>query len=264
MRCIAVCTARQYQLREIANRSRTLGFTTHFHHNVLQIILSDHHSDVFVFQDGCFVYWGPRPRQAQKLLDELKPYSESPLDTIETDDFVVRQGEVVSIQPIERFNVDLITLDSEQALSKLAISYAIAQSVKLQSFETEIMQTIRINSALPTELSKHGKISLSRKNLAKRMGDIFIARSNVNLHSEFLSVPKYFWHYPGIEGYYVDTADFLDIETRARSLNKKLDALQEVLDILTAELQYRQASILELVIIILIMVEIILTLMQWH
>ena len=96
------------------------------------------------------------------------------------------------------------------------------------------------------------------------MGEIFLARSNVNLHSEFISVPKYFWHYPGIEGYYVSTAEFLDIETRAETLNKKLDALQQVLDILTTELQYRQASFLEVIIILLIMIEIILTLAQWH
>lgn len=264
MRCIAVCTARQYQVREIANRCKALGYQTHFHQNVLQVFFPVDSGEIFFFQDGCFVYWGQHPRQTQALFEELKAFSIDPLETVETDDFLVKEGVEVKIESLERHNVDLITLDSELFPPKLAMSYAIAQSVKLQSFETAIMQTIKVNGCLPQELATQGKISLSRKKLSKRMGEIFLARSQVNLYSEFLSVPKYFWHYPGIESYYVSTAEFLDIETRAKTLNKKLDSLQQILDILTNELQYRHSSYLEIVIILLIMIEIILTLAQWH
>lgn len=264
MRCFAVCTAQQYHLRQIANYCRAKGYDIHFHRNILAVNIPEDQVELYFFQDGCFVYWGPKRNRQSDWITTLAQFSKTPLKNIESDYFIVRDGDETSLKSHERFNLDIITLEKDNAQVKLALSIGLAQSVKLQAFESVVMQNVRSNRDLPGELANSGKISLSRKNLSQRMGKIFIVRTMVNLNSEFLTVPKFIWHNPGLESYYTFVADFLDIESRVDSLNKKLDALHETLDILSAELQHRHSSLLEIIIIALIAVEIVLTLMQWH
>ena len=57
---------------------------------------------------------------------------------------------------------------------------------------------------------------------------------------------------------------FLDIQSRVMALNQKLDVLQELLHILNSQVQHRHSSLLESIIIILIAVEIIMSLFQFH
>lgn len=57
---------------------------------------------------------------------------------------------------------------------------------------------------------------------------------------------------------------FLDIPSRVMALNQKLDVLQELLDILNSQVQHRHSSLLESIIILLIAVEIIISLFQFH
>ena len=60
------------------------------------------------------------------------------------------------------------------------------------------------------------------------------------------------------------TKKFLDIPSRVMALNQKLDVLQELLDILNSQVQHRHSSLLESIIILLIVVEIIISLFQFH
>lgn len=264
MRCIAVCSARQYQLNLIANNARSRGYQVNFHRNILHVTDAEQDFDLFFFQDGCFVYWGSKRNQGYALINELNQYAKQSLQAVEVDYFLVRSAQETSVSSHQRFNIDMIYLESDNPSIKLAVSYAIAQSVKIESFETAITRTIKKNRDLPYELSETGKIKLSRRKLSQRMGDIFIVRTLVNLNSEFLYVPKYFWQNPRLENYYVKFTDFLDVNSRVESLNKKLDALHETLDILSTELQHRHSSLLELIIILLIFIEIVLTLIKWH
>ena len=55
-------------------------------------------------------------------------------------------------------------------LTKLAFSYGLSQSVKLSVFEDSADKTIEENKSIPADLIQTGKISLSKKLLAKKIG----------------------------------------------------------------------------------------------
>jgi uncharacterized Rmd1/YagE family protein len=160
--------------------------------------------------------------------------------------------------------IDIITLDSDDSKVKLAISYGLAQSIKLGAFEEAIKDTIKKNRHLPEEIASHGIVSLSRRSIIKRIGEIFIVRSSINISIEYLDVPEFFWRNPNLEPFYIMAKKFLDISSRVMALNQKLDVLQELLDILNGQVQHRHSSLLESIIIILIVVEIIMSLFQFH
>jgi uncharacterized Rmd1/YagE family protein len=266
MRCISFCTASAYQLQPLAEFFRVQQYVIHIFRNVLHIGGMSLHGQVFFFNIGCFVAWGLHRRQELRLLEQIKPFVIDPLDRIEQDRFIWRIDKKTRIYPHSRFNVDVISIEEDEIDNiqlKLAISYGLAQSVKLESYEESIQRTISANRHIPRELARSGRISLSRKAISKHIGEIFLERSSVNLSSEYLDVPEYFWRYSNLESYYVMTEKFLDISVRVSALNRKLDVLHEIFDMLNNQLQHRHSSILEFIIILLIFIEIVIQLIQY-
>ncbi|HTM62901.1 MAG TPA: RMD1 family protein [Gammaproteobacteria bacterium] len=263
-RCVSFCTADSYDLLGLANFFKKKGYFTRLSRDVLHVTNLKRPGDIFFFTHGCFVCWGFKKAFEDKVLDYVKEFAANPLSTIETDYFYYEYGENTSFDTHENLRIDIITLDSDEAQEKLAISYGLSQSIKLEAFEEAIKGAIKRNSKLPEEIASKGKVSLSRQAIFQRMGEIFIARSSINLNIEYLDVPEFFWRNPSLESYYTMTSKFLDISSRVSALNQRLDVLQELLDILNTQVQHLHSSLLEGIIILLILVEIFISVFQLH
>lgn len=263
-RCVSYCTAASYDLTALANSLDRKNYLVKLSRDVLFLSNIRNGSEIFIFNHGSFVCWGLTKRAEQKWIQHLKIFAREPLTNIEMDFFSYRMGDDTTIISHERFKLDIITLESTNPQIKLAISYGLAQSIKLESFETAIQLTVQKNSFLPTDIANYGSITLSRRSIFKRMGEIFLARSSINLNSEFLDTPEFFWRNPNLEMYYTMTSKFLDIPARVAALNQKLDVLQELLDILNSQLQHKHSTLLETIIIALIMIEILISVFQLH
>jgi uncharacterized Rmd1/YagE family protein len=263
-RCISICSAGSYDLLGLSNYFRKKGYFTRLLRDVLHVTNLKRPGDIFFFNHGCFVCWGFKKKFEDKVLEMVSEFSIQPSLHPETDHFYYQYGQETTIDSHEKLRLDIITLASEDSQIKLAMSYGLAQSIKLEAFEDAIQATIRTNSSLPQEIATHGAISLSRRAIFKRIGEIFIARSSINLNIEYLDAPEYFWRNPSMEPYYVMTKKYLDIPGRVMALNQKLDVLQELLHILNSQVQHRHSSLLETIIILLIFVEILISLFQLH
>lgn len=264
LRCVSFCTADSYDLLGLANFYKKKGYFTRLSRDVLHITSLKRPGELFFFTHGCFVCWGFKKPFEDKVLEYVKEFSTNPLAAIETDYFYYENGKNANINTHDSLRLDVITLDSEETQIKLAISYGLSQSIKLEAFEEAIKGVIRSNSHLPEEIASKGKVSLSRRDIFKRMGEIFIARSSINLNIEYLDVPEFFWRNPNLEPYYMMTSKFLDITSRVSALNQRLDVLQELLDILNSQVQHLHSSLMEGVIIVLIFMEILISLFKLH
>jgi uncharacterized Rmd1/YagE family protein len=76
---------------------------------------------------------------------------------------------------------------------RLAVSFAIAQSTILAIFESRVYKLIEDYKYIPEALAAYGKIHLSGRQLGKMIGDVFVIRHDVNLHTEILDIPDFFW-----------------------------------------------------------------------
>lgn len=264
MRCVSFCTAESYDLLGIANFFKKKGYFTRLSRDALHVSNLKRRGDMFFFNHGCFVSWGFKKSYEDKIAEYVKEFSIRPLAVIETDHFYYLYGKETTIDTHEKMQLDTIMLDNEDPKTKLAISYGLAQSIKLEAFEEAIKDAIKKNNYLPEEIATRGVISLSRRAIFKRIGEIFLTRSSINLNIEYLDAPEFFWRNPSLEPFYVMTKQFLDIPSRVMALNQKLDTLQELLHILNSQVQHRHSSLLESIIILLIMVEILISLFQFH
>ncbi len=264
MRCAAYCIAENLNLSAIFAYLKQQNYVVKLYRGVLYATHPASEGELFIFKLGSFVSWGLTRRQEQVMLKQLKEFAVNPIEDIEIDSFMHAYGEKTTLRTHHRFNVDVITLEDDDMEIKLAISYGIAQSVKLESYEESVQKTIRDNSNLPHDLASKGKISLSGKAISKRIGEIYLERNSVNLNSEYLDMPEYFWQFPRLENYYVMTEKFLDITRRVNTLNQRLDVLHGLLEVLNSQLQHRHSSILEIIIIALIFIEVILSICTLH
>ena len=211
---------------------------------------------IFIFPYGASVFWNIPQESIQALLAEWKAFETDPIE-IEIDEFTYTIGDTAKV--IE----DEITLPNDEAETKLAISHGIAQSVKLNSFETAILKTFNTTRFIPVDLAKTGKIPLSRNAIRKKMGEIFLERATITLHVDALDPPDFFWEYPELESYYKMITSYLDLLPRVEVLNKRLNIIHELFEVLGSELNHQHSSHLEWTIIILIVIEVVISIIKW-
>jgi uncharacterized Rmd1/YagE family protein len=256
MRCTSFCTANQIDLNRL-NIELNFSTKTHLYKDVIHQEIPkerSHSGDVFYFSYGSIVMWGLEEHEEKHILDHLKQFEKDPFQKPERDDFTFTYGETMKIDEDEIF------LEGKNFLQKLAISYAIAQSVKLAIFEEGVNSIVEKSSTLPLQLAYAGKVPFSRKEIFKRMGELFVERTRVNLNSNILDVPEFFWENPELEPIYRKTAYYLDISKRVDGMNKKLTVIHDFLEILSSELNHQHSSRLEITIIALIVIEVLLML----
>ena len=93
------------------------------------------------------------------------------------------------------------------------------------------------------------------------MGELFLQRSNVNLHSDILDTPELFWEFDEYEQMYILGRSYLDIDKRIEILNQRLDILKDLYEMLQNELNVKHSAKIEIIIIVLILAEIVLQVM---
>jgi uncharacterized Rmd1/YagE family protein len=224
-----------------------------FFREVIHLPLSG--GDVYCFAFGSVVFWNLSKTDEEKFLEKISKYAEGSIKEFETDIFTFSYGKKNEI------HLDTIVLaDTKSILAKLAISYGIAQSSKLSVFEQRTEQTIQKTEYIPQSLEKTGKIPLSRRKISQMIGRLMIERNMVNLHSNILDTPDFFWEQPKFEPLYQMTIHDQDITDRIEILNKRLDIMRDLFGLLGNEINHSHASTLEWIIIILIFIEVLLTL----
>lgn len=260
MRCTSFCTADHYHMNDLAKHLSEIGLSPKFHDDVIHIQQQkeDRVADVFFFSYGCIVIWNMNPDEEQEMLQIVKTHEVHPLKAEVEDFFTFMMGDTTRINE----EVDEIILESDDPLIKLSFSHGLSQSVKLETFEASIKKTIARTRHIPKTLAAQGKISLSRKRLTQLLGALFEERNSINLHTDILDTPEFFWRRPKYEPYYIMAAQYMDIQIRMQILNKRLDVIHELYDVLSNELNHLHSSRLELVIIFLIVIEVVLVLLK--
>ncbi|KZO98601.1 DUF155-domain-containing protein [Calocera viscosa TUFC12733] len=211
--------------------------------------------EIFCFEYGAVVIWGMSEAHERRFLSSLKRFEEErlALDDIEKEELNFYYAQY------SRIYNDVIALRRGSSyMTKLSLSHALAQSVKISLFEELITSTINDTKDIPELISESGKISWKHEDIMQQMGQLFILRININLVGSVLDSPELFWTYPDLEPLYAAFRQYLEIPQRIELLNQRVEVLQDMLQLLKETVSSRHAERLELIVIILIGIEIVL------
>ncbi len=269
MECLTYCIANKIDLTRLDSyyKTESIDFTSIRLRDVLRVSPVDSEKVlIFVFKNGTVVSWGIKRHQINSFLNTIKLYADKPISFRVRDEFIFSFGEKIAIEPHDYFEVDCLTidpnLDSDEL--RLSLSYGFSQSAKLQYFETILESLIEKYTPIIQSLSNKHKFAVSRNEIRHIVSELLVAKSEMNLISNFLYHPKYFWQHPTHEEYYIMLERYLHIQRRVNAINHRLDTLNEIFEMLNSYLENRHSHNLELIIIVLITLEIIFAVLNFH
>ncbi|XP_050725915.1 required for meiotic nuclear division protein 1 homolog isoform X3 [Eriocheir sinensis] len=215
--------------------------------------------EIYFFRSGAVVFWNVAELERNSVLRFLRTYQEGGHDkrTVveESESLTYTYSDTPARTKLVR---DTIFLNPEgpMDLEKYTFSNALAISVQLGIWEAALDEYIDNIEYVSEELSKTGLVVLSEHQVLQRMGQLFALRHLVNLSSDLLDVPDFYWEHENLEQLYRKTSEYLSVSKRTSVMNVKLSHCVELMELLKSHLNERHSSRLEWIIIILIMVEV--------
>lgn len=211
---------------------------------------------IVLFRYGVIVCWNISYENLKFFQDFVRPYMVEELVHPLIEEFAYQESDEFKIYQ------DVLFCNDASVLFKIALSHPLAQHIKLELFEEHIEQSIEANSTIAHQLVLDGKIKFSKKEISQKIGELFLVKSKINLHYDLLDTPEFIWEYSEYEGHYEKMIKYLDLHARVAVLNKKVEVIQEILDMLGNEQNHKYSSFLEWIIIILIAFEIVMNIVD--
>ncbi|KAF2128070.1 sporulation protein RMD8 [Dothidotthia symphoricarpi CBS 119687] len=223
--------------------------------------------EMFVFSYGVAVFWNFTEKQEKDILADLtfsstatgvslatRPLTES---DFETEEFHFEYNADIT-RP--RVYNDMITLKSGDHMIKLAMSHGIAQSTKLSLFEEGMSRTMLAAQYVPKRLALTGKLGMRRTDVVKMIGQLFTSRVDVNLSSNMLDTPNFFWDSePTLHPLYTAVREYLEIKPRIQVLNERCQVFLDLGEILSDSISDKKMTRITWIIIFLIVISICIT-----
>lgn len=246
-------------------------------------------AELFIFSYGVAVFWNFTSSQEKDLLADmtfsastsmgrnaahaqhlsqkaaalappsLLPLMTKPLDEgdFETEDLHFQYDD--QIEKARIYN-DMITLRTSDHMVKLAMSHAVAQSTKLSFFEERMQRSMSEAQHVPRELALKGKLGLTRQEITSLVGRLFESRVSVNLSSNMLDTPNFFWDSePNLDPLYQGMREYLEIQPRIKVLNERCQVFLDLAEILSESIAESKMTRITWIIIVLIVISILVT-----
>ncbi|MBN3320117.1 RMND1 protein, partial [Atractosteus spatula] len=270
MQCIAYATADQYHLPTLCHDLISHGYAeiTDLPRDAANVLVvgtemaskPNDQAMIFFFREGSVVFWNVEDKTMKHVMrilenHEIQPY-EVALVHWENEEINYTIGEGSS--KLHHGNILLNSeIDLEQVvLEKFAFSNALSLSVKLAIWEVSLDNFVESIQSIPEMLKSGKRVKLSRAEVMQKIGELFALRHRINLSSDLLITPDFYWDRENLEQLYDKTCQFLSINRRVKVMNEKLQHCTELTDLMRNHLSEKHGLRLEWMIVILITIEV--------
>lgn len=113
-------------------------------------------------------------------------------------------------------NGNIILPTNATNLDKYTFSNAMAQSVKLGVWEASLDNYIDSIEFVTEDLKDGRKLKMTRQEVLKKQGELFALRHSINLSSDLLDTPDFYWERDDLERLYQEICSYFNIAKRTR------------------------------------------------
>ncbi|KAH9377084.1 hypothetical protein HPB48_001782 [Haemaphysalis longicornis] len=213
--------------------------------------------ELFFFREGSVVFWNFPEIERKAVLQFLKPhehhaYSSTLVDQeVEALEFVYHENKT----KFRDGNIFLSAQSTENDLEKYTFSSGLALSVKLAIWEASLDTYVESIEGIIEDMKEGRSIKMTREQVFRKTGELFSLRHLINLSSDLLDTPDFYWDRPALESLYLKVIKYMNISRRTKVMNEKLTHCCELMELLSHHLEDKHHVRLEVMIIVLIMVE---------
>jgi uncharacterized Rmd1/YagE family protein len=144
----------------------------------------------------------------------------------------------------------------------VVIADALAKSVVLARDEREVSSVIEVIEPFARRLADKGRTPEGRRAILKQIGNALLVQHRVSGRVAVAEKPDAVWDRPDLERLYARLQDEYELKERAEALSRKIALIAETAQILTDIIDTKRSLRLELIIVVLIAFEIIITAYQ--
>ena len=273
MATICLCVKAKYDFEHSAVKADLEGSGTED--------IPDRSKDIFFFADGSVIFWSVPELERKSVLDFLRKNPDiEEADGCYDEDIIYDESEMMTYSYIKSGSSNVTNsisthlntredyqiclkqskprnLNLETYLEKYAFSNAMSSSVKLGAIEAHLDRFIDSIEFLSEDMKRGRPVNMSRNDILMKTGEVFALRHVLNLSSDLLDTPDFYWDRENLELLYHATCAHLSVGKRIRVTNEKINHCCELLDLVTNHLNDKHSSKLEWYIIILIMIEVL-------
>ncbi|XP_034476096.1 required for meiotic nuclear division protein 1 homolog [Drosophila innubila] len=233
--------------------------------------------EIFFFREGSVVFWNCNDIETNNVLNflrnferesyvsalvhgesEMMPYTYISSTAVDVEGDLVADSSDLNVASRAFFQNGkfYVTPDSDNFLYKYTFSNAIAQSIKLGIWEATLDRYIDSMEYLTEDLKRGRRLRISRAAMLRKTGELFALRHSINLSSDLLDAPDFYWDREELEGLYLQVCSYFSISRRTKVMNEKINHCVELAELVSHNLNDAHHIRLEWMIIILIMVEV--------
>jgi len=210
---------------------------------------------IAAFDYGSIVFFNLTDASVEGWIERVKPYAQRMNREYHTDEFQLilspDQGSRISTEElaVNKLDKDIVTL----------VSIVLSRSVALEYFEHLISQSLASLEEFIQRLAHEGRIVRKHRALIKQVGLALAIEHELAYNLEVLDEPDVVWEGgEEIERLYRNLSKMFDLGDRTEVIEKKLSLISRSSEFIISRLSDRRATLLELAIVILILVEIVL------
>ncbi|KAL6426086.1 hypothetical protein ACFW04_008984 [Cataglyphis niger] len=223
--------------------------------------VGDEPREIFFFREGSIVMWNISDLECSNLLQFLRNYEQNRYmkELIHTETELMHYTYSDSGKKSHLKDGDIFLAQEARNLDKLdkyTFSNAMAQSVKLGIWEASLNRYVNSIEFVTEDLKAGRKLQMTQQEVLRKQGELFALRHRINLSSDLLDTPDFYWERDDLENLYQQICGYFSITKRTRVMNERLNHCVELVSILSSHLSDRHHVRLEWMIIILIMVEV--------
>jgi required for meiotic nuclear division protein 1 len=243
----------------LGDRINTLGFEGEALSAVPLAIRVGKAGIAVLFRYGVAVLIGLSPADEAGFLERLKPRVGGKLDRFEEETAIVAlaggtEDQVQAGGPIQLRDMLLERL--------LVIADVLAKSVALADDERQVAKVFEVIEPFAKELADHGRTRRDRKGVLQLIGNALLVQHRVSGRVAVGEKPDALWDRPDLERLYARLEDEYELRERVDTLNRKLAVVAETADTLADIIDTRRSLRLELIVVVLIAFEIVVTFYQ--
>jgi uncharacterized Rmd1/YagE family protein len=152
-----------------------------------------------------------------------------------------------------------ILLKSISPEHMLVIADALAKSVVLARDEREVASVIEVIEPFARQLAEKGRTPEGRHAILKHVGNALLVQHRVSGRVAVADKPDVVWDRPDLDRLYARLEDEYELKERAEALSRKLAVISDTAEVLTDMIDTKRSLRLELIIVVLILFEIVIT-----
>lgn len=207
---------------------------------------------VYVFKYGAVCFLNYDAVGISAFLSLISPFCKNLFTNSFTDEFMVE-----SAAKELRVGFSKIEIPGENIEVLRLVMLNVSQSVALDYYEEQTAKLLEETNTHTQRLETKGSLDITGKKLKQFIGRTLLLRNRIAENIYVFDSPPETWENEQLNKTDTDLKRTFDLQVRVRTIHEGLTIVRDNLELFRGLLQYRNSTVLEWIVIILILVEVL-------